>query len=247
MFSPIKSRRPGPSRSNAPPRSSGPSPGDYSPSPDESDDFPPAWARAVTRFSTISGALSLASHELKSLKSVPREKIASEEPSQSSRITRTRSLIMLGQRIDFSFQTGPRYLKGKGLPVYALANASEGELTRHVAHAGEKVMEPFGLRRIRVRIQWPYPRGGEVSRMVYEEWIKVELHMSRVQLAMSVARVFRTFFEKHRVVLTTLPDYTWLLRPDGYHRVWLTGLERTENNVFEADLRYVKDYPDPQP
>ncbi|OSC96851.1 hypothetical protein PYCCODRAFT_1399761 [Trametes coccinea BRFM310] len=246
VFSPIKSRWPLPSRSNAPPRSSGPTPARISPEPDESDDFPPTWANSVTRFSTLSGALSLTSHELKALKTVPREAIAAEEPSQSRRITRTRSMIMLGQRIEFSFKVGPRYLKGKGMPVYALANASEAELLKHMAFGSEKVMEPIGLRRVRIRIQWPYPREDEVSRLLYEEWIKVELHTPRVQLAMSVARVFQTFFEKHRIVLTTMSDYTWLLRPDSFHRVWLTGIERTENNVFEAELRYVKDYPSPQ-
>ncbi|KAI9066896.1 hypothetical protein FKP32DRAFT_1621375 [Trametes sanguinea] len=247
VFSPIKSRFPVPSRSNAPPRSSGPPPARTSPDlASESDEFPPTWANSVTRFSTLSGALTLTPRELKALKSVPRATIAAEEPSQSTRVTRTRSMIILGQRIEFSFKVGPRYLKGKGMPVYALANASEAELVRHMTSAGEKVMEPIGLRRIRVRVQWPYPREDEDSSLLYEEWIKIDLQTPRVQLAMSVARVFQTFFEKHRMVLTTMPDYAWLLRPDAFHRVWLFGIERTENNVFEAELRYVKDYPSPQ-
>ncbi|KAI8974162.1 hypothetical protein BD414DRAFT_424584 [Trametes punicea] len=251
MSSPLKSAQPVVPRSNAPPLSGGPPPA-HAPSPlplprpDQPDDFPPSWANAVTRFSTLSGALSLSLRELKALKKVPRE-ACTEESTASARITRTRSMIMLGQRIDFAFQTGPRHMKGKGMPVYALANASQAELLKHMALGSDKVMEPFGLRRVRIRIQWPYPRDHEVSHISFEEWTNVDLSMTRVQLAMSVAQVFRTFFEKHRVLLATLPDYTWLLRPDAFHRVWVLGLERTENNVFEADLRYVKDYPSPQP
>lgn len=50
--------------------------------------------------------------------------------------------------------------------------------------------------------------------------------------------------QKNRVKLVGLADYDWLLRPDALHRVWLVELERVENDVFAADLKYVKDYPD---
>lgn len=43
--------------------------------------------------------------------------------------------------------------------------------------------------------------------------------------------------------LSSLPDYPWLLRPDAFYKVWLLGIERVENNVFVADLRYIKKYP----
>ncbi|KAI0354752.1 hypothetical protein OH77DRAFT_1404775 [Trametes cingulata] len=233
-------------RSNAPSRTPGPPPAEPLPSvpkcPLESDDFPPAWASAVTRFSTLSGAATLSQNDMRALKKVPREG-PSEDSSSSARVTRTRSMILLGQRIDFSFQTGPRHLKGKGMPVYSLAHAPIAELSKHMSLPGEKVMEPFGLRRIRIRVQWPFPLDGEMSRITFEEWIKTDVTMTRIQLAMSAAVVFRNFFEKYRIALGALPDYAWYLRPDAFYKVWLVGLERTENNVFSADIRYVRDFP----
>ncbi|KAI0370026.1 hypothetical protein BV20DRAFT_967012 [Pilatotrama ljubarskyi] len=252
-------------RSNAPSRTPGPPPAEPLPAvpkcPLASDsDFPPAWANAVTRFSTLSGATTLSQNETRALKKVPREG-PSEDLSSSARVTRTRSLILLGQRIDFSFQTGPRHLKGKGMPVYSLANAPLAELSKHMLLSGDKVMEPFGLRRIRIRVQvsllqllslaergshafqWPFPLDGETSYIATEEWINTDVSMTRAQLAMSVAVVFRNFFEKYRVALGALPDYAWYLRPDAFYKIWLVGLERTENNVFAADIRYVRDFP----
>ena len=102
------------------------------------------------RFSTIQGALTLTTADLKLLKKVPRDD-AEEEVESDRRVTRTRARIMAGQRIDFGFCTGARILRHRGMPMYALANASEDELYRNMSAAGIRVMAPFPLRQIRVR------------------------------------------------------------------------------------------------
>ena len=97
---------------------------------------------------------------------------------------------------------------------------------------------------------------------MYEEWVRVDSSYTRVQVAMAVARVFNNFvevrcltgwcpfarahaaaYQKHRSRFRSYGDYPWSLRPDAFYKVWLLGLERVENNVFVADLKYVKDYP----
>ncbi|KAI0628907.1 hypothetical protein C8Q77DRAFT_1067503 [Trametes polyzona] len=218
-----------------------------SPSYDSEDDhYPPDWAIDITRFATLSGALSLRSQDLKALKAVPRERPDGDAAaSASARVTRAQSQIILGQRIDFSFQSSQRYMSGKGMPIYALATVSQAELERRMKNPHDQVMEGINMQRLRLRsrAQWPFPRNGKMEYLIFDEWIKVDTSTSRVQLAMQAARVFVGFFEKHRVPLSALPDYPWALRQDGFYRVWLVGLERTENNVFTADLKYVKDYP----
>ena len=76
---------------------------------------------------------------------------AEEDVESDRRVTRTRARIMAGQRIDFGFCTGARILRHRGMPMYALANASEDELYRNMSAAGIRVMAPFPLRQIRVR------------------------------------------------------------------------------------------------
>ncbi|KAI0713895.1 hypothetical protein C8Q76DRAFT_621083 [Earliella scabrosa] len=194
------------------------------------------------RFSTIQGALTLTTADLKLLKNVPRDD-AEEEVESDRRVTRTRARIMAGQRIDFGFCTGARILRHRGMPMYALANASEDELYRNMSAAGIRVMAPFPLRQIRVRFLWPLPHDSDPSELMYEEWVRVDSSYTRVQVAMAVARVFNNFVEKHRSRFRSYGDYPWSLRPDAFYKVWLLGLERVENNVFVADLKYVKDYP----
>ncbi|KAI0737402.1 hypothetical protein C8Q80DRAFT_320933 [Daedaleopsis nitida] len=157
-------------------------------------------------------------------------------------------MIIAGQRIDFGFCTGSKALKHRGLPMYALMNASEEELYVNMSAAGSRVMAPFSLRQIRIRILWPLPlpKGSGPSQVVYEEWLRVDAAYTRVQMGMAVARVFYNFVEKHRTSLATYRDYPWSLRLDAFYRVWLLGLERVENNVFVADLKYVKYYPNEQ-
>ena len=104
----------------------------------------------AVRYSTLLGAFTLSSADLKLLKPVPRDE-ADEPQEDDRRITRTSSLIMAGQRIDFGFCTGARILRHRGMPMYALANASEDELYRNMSAAGIRVMAPFPLRQIRVR------------------------------------------------------------------------------------------------
>ncbi|KAI0761517.1 hypothetical protein BD413DRAFT_590084 [Trametes elegans] len=139
---------------------------------------------------------------------------------------------------------GARHVRGKGMPVYALLSASAEELGRHMARGRETVMEPFGLRKACICIQWPFPRGDGYAHVSVEECIHVDPTMTKVHLAMNVAKVFNRFYEKHRVSLGVLPEYAWLLRPDAMFRVWLTALEHTENDVFVAEFKYAKDYPD---
>ncbi|KAI0669352.1 hypothetical protein C8Q78DRAFT_978314 [Trametes maxima] len=242
-----------PTRSNAPPRSQGPPPLPPGPKPlpsspftEEQRAFPPAWATSVTKFSTLSGALSLSLRELKALAAVPHERSSDSESSPSARITRTQTKIMLGQRIDFAFQSASTHIRNKGLPIYTLAMASEGELIKHIARGSETVMESFKLRRICVRVQWPFPREGGLGYIMHEEWVTVNASTTKVQIAMATAGVFRNFYEKFRIPLGSLSESEWVMGQDAFYRVWLTGLERTGNNVFTADLRYVKDYPTPE-
>ncbi|KAI0823779.1 hypothetical protein BC628DRAFT_478393 [Trametes gibbosa] len=209
---------------------------------EESDSFPPAWASDITRFSTLSGALTLTPSDLRALKSVPREH-PTATTSANVRVTRTRSMIEHGQNITFSFQTGPKHVANKGLPVYALAMTSREELCKHMLSAREQVMASFGLKRVRFRIQWPFPRDDGLDLLTHEEWVKVDGSTTRMQLAMLAADVFRQFFDKHRMPLSAIADYAWLLKPDAFYRVWLVGLERVESNVFAVDLKYVKDHP----
>ena len=56
-------------------------------------------------------------------------------------------------------------------------------------------------------------------------------------------RTHAAAYQKHRSRFRSYGDYPWSLRPDAFYKVWLLGLERVENNVFVADLKYVKDYP----
>ncbi|KAI0648566.1 hypothetical protein C8Q79DRAFT_906357 [Trametes meyenii] len=236
-------------RSNAPPRSlpgpPPPKPSPSSPLTEEHRAFPPAWATSVAKFSTLSGALSLSLRELKALTAVPHERSSDSEPSPSARLTRTQTKIMLGQRIDFAFQSASTYMRNKGIPVYALAMAPKEELVKHIARGNETVMEPFKLRRVCVRVQWPFPREGGLGYIMHEEWITVNASTTKVQIAMATAGVFRKFYEKFRIPLGSMSESEWVMRQDAFYRVWLTGLERTGNNIFTADLKYVKDYPVP--
>ncbi|KAH9857409.1 hypothetical protein C2E23DRAFT_881029 [Lenzites betulinus] len=234
---------------------------------DESDDFPSTWATDITRFSTLFGAHTLTPYDLQALKSVPRERTP-EMASVNVRITRTRAMIEDGQKIAFSFQAGPKHLAGKGIPVYALAMTSKEELGKHISLAREQVMKSFGLKRVLIRIQWPFSREEGFDLLTFEEWVKVDASTTRLQLAMLTADVFRQFFEvcppslhrissiissintsdlapsqKHRMPLAALANYPWLLKPDAFYRVWLVGLERVESNVFAVDMTYVKDHP----
>ncbi|RPD55366.1 hypothetical protein L226DRAFT_468866 [Lentinus tigrinus ALCF2SS1-7] len=248
----MKYSRPTPYRSAAPPRSPGPPPDEPLPPlppPLALDDntseskIEPSWALDAIRYSTILGSYTLTSNDLKLLKKVPRGDYE-EDGHLDRRITRTQSQILSGhgQRIDFGFCSGGR-LKHRGMPMYALSNASEEELYRNMSASGTTVMKPFPLRQIRVRFLWPLPRGSEPSHEVYDEWVRVDPSYTRVQVAMAVARVFYRFVESNRLYLSQYHDYPWRLRPDAFYRVWLVGLERVENNVFVADLKYVKDYP----
>ncbi|KAI0697090.1 hypothetical protein C8T65DRAFT_582897 [Cerioporus squamosus] len=243
--------RPSPYRSAAPPRSPGPPPAEPLPQPppppafDNSSEtkIEPCWALDAIRYSTILGAYTLTSADLKLLKKVPRGDYE-EEGHHGRRITRTQSQILSGhgQRIDFGFCSTGR-LKHRGMPMYALANASEQELYRNMSAGGTLVMKPFPLRQIRVRFLWPLPRGSEPTHEVYDEWVRVDPSFTRVRLAMAVAQVFSRFVEANRLCLSAYRDYPWRLRSDVFYRVWLLGLERVENNVFVADLKYIKDYP----
>lgn len=153
--------RPSPYRSAAPPRSPGPTPEEPLPQPppvvlDDSKDseskFEPCWALDAIRYSTIVGAFSLTSADLKLLKKVPRGDYEDDDHHHDRRITRTQSQILSrhGQRIDFGFGSSGR-LKHRGMPMYALANAPEQELYRNMSSGGTAVMKPFSLRQIRVR------------------------------------------------------------------------------------------------
>lgn len=114
-----------------------------------------------------------------------------------------------------------------------------------------------------VAIQWPCPRDGRLDRFTFEESVMVDESTTRLQMGMLAAQSFSKFFEvstryifklrdladlihsqKNRVKFARLADYDWFLRPDALHRVWLVELERVENDVYAADLRYVKDYPE---
>lgn len=151
--------RPAPYRSAAPPRSAGPPHDEPLPAlppqlalDDNSGEskFEPCWALDAIRYSTILGAYTLTSADLKLLRKVPRG--GCEDDVHDRRITRTQSQIMSGhrQRIDFGFCSGGR-LKHRGMPMYALANATEQELYRNMSASGDTVMKPFLLRQIRVR------------------------------------------------------------------------------------------------
>lgn len=155
--SPMKCHRASPYRSGAPPRSPGPPPDEPLPLPpplalneSEESTIEPCWAMDAVRFSTLLGASTLNTADLKLLKEVPRPDIE-DDANIDRRMTRTRSMIMAGQRIDFGFGTGQRTLRHRGMPMYALANASEQELDRNMSAAAIRVMAPFPLRQIRVR------------------------------------------------------------------------------------------------
>ena len=109
--------------------------------------------------------------------------------------------------------------------------------------------------------QWPLPLSEERSQIVFEEWVKLDSSFTKAQLAMAVAKLFYKFVEvrafcfslpaprsrphqQHRSSeLAGYENYPWLLRRDAFYRVWLLGLERIENNLFVADLKYAKYYP----
>ncbi|OJT08538.1 hypothetical protein TRAPUB_544 [Trametes pubescens] len=209
------------------------------------DTFSPTWAAGIKLFSTISGAFSLTVEELQTLKNVPRDHPPENAPTYA-RVARSRSIAMASrrQRIEFRFQGGPEYLPGQGMPVYVLATVPEMELYKYVQSALDTVMQPLGTRKVRIRIQWPCPRDGKLDLLTFEESVEVDASTNRLHVGMLAAEVFWKFFESYRTRLVALADYSWLLRPDALHRVWLIGLERVENDVFAADLRYVKDYPE---
>ncbi|KAI0328040.1 hypothetical protein GY45DRAFT_1326841 [Cubamyces sp. BRFM 1775] len=204
----------------------------------ESDKMARAWAVATTRFSTLSGAHSLSADDVKALKEVPRGSAVHD-----ARVTRARSQIIESPHVMFSFKTGPRHLRRMGMPVYTLANASEDKLLEHMSGGTAKVLRSVsGLRRIRIRIQWPLPNELREPLMNAEEWIEVNESTTKIQLAMKVAHLCNTFFEKYRWAPAFI-GYEWCLRRDAFYRVWLVGLERTEHDVFEVVLRYVQDFP----
>ena len=68
-------------------------------------------------------------------------------------LTRTRSLIIAGQRVEFAFATGGRALRRHGMPMYALANASEEELCKNMTGGRDQIGAVWQLRRIRVRFE----------------------------------------------------------------------------------------------
>ncbi|EIW61075.1 uncharacterized protein TRAVEDRAFT_46299 [Trametes versicolor FP-101664 SS1] len=210
------------------------------------DTFSPTWATGIMRFSTIYGALNITNEQLQALKSVPRDGPREDRPTYAH-VARTRSgMASRGRRITFTIQGGAAaaYIAGYGMPVYALATVSESELLYHMQSPLDTVMPLLGTRNIRIRIQWPCPRDGRLDRFTFEESVMVDESTTRLRMGMLAAQSFCKFFEKNRVKFAGLADYDWLLRPDALHRVWLVELERVENDVYAADLRYVKDYPD---
>ena len=112
------------------------------------------WADETKLFSTIRGALSLSADALKALQKVPRENgRAAAAAYEGQPVTRTRAQIAAGQRVDFAFCTGSRALRRHGMPMYALANASEEEVSRNMGGGSEAVGALLQLRRIRVRFE----------------------------------------------------------------------------------------------
>ncbi|KAH9923752.1 uncharacterized protein BXZ73DRAFT_50887 [Epithele typhae] len=201
-------------------------------------------------FATFQGALVTTRDELRLLRPPQnRDRGGGEGSVFRGPVTRTQTRILAGhgQRVQFAFRIGSRSVRRYGMPMYALANATEEEVAKHMADGRERVKELMRqvlLKRVRVRFEWPIP-GEDAGFFHYEEWVKFDSKCTKARFAMTVARVFQTFVEKHYY----LPDphgpadSPWVLRPDAFYRVWLHGLERVENSVFVAHLRYIKRYP----
>ena len=151
-------------RSNAPPpQTPGPPPNEPLPVPpplafdddfSDTDSLHDTWADEAKRFATLRGALALSSDALKALRAVPRDSRDSKLlPATGQPLTRTRSLIIAGQRVEFAFATGGRALRRHGMPMYALANASEEELCKNMTGGRDQIGAVWQLRRIRVRFE----------------------------------------------------------------------------------------------
>ena len=87
-------------------------------------------------------------------------------PSAGHSLRRSRSSLATRVRLDFVFGTGSRSLRRHGMPMYALANASEDELARNMVSGKETVRTLLDLRRIQVRF--------EVRPMSLYSWISRE-------------------------------------------------------------------------
>ena len=128
--------------------------------------FSDLWADEAKLYATIQGALRLSATAFQALLLVPRESRDAHPPSAGHSLRRSRSSLATRVRLDFVFGTGSRSLRRHGMPMYALANASEDELARNMVSGKETVRTLLDLRRIQVRF--------EVRPMSLYSWISRE-------------------------------------------------------------------------
>ncbi|KAI1787720.1 hypothetical protein LXA43DRAFT_895818 [Ganoderma leucocontextum] len=202
--------------------------------------LPDNWERYAKAFATLAGAFTLDENELRALQPVPRRLGRDVNGLSERERPATRSQAAIGRKVDFSLRGSRKtYLRKYGVPMYVLLNASEDTLQKHVTGGGTKVLAHVNLRRIRIRFIWPQPPTMSASAAVYDEWVRIDESVTKVQLAMLVAKVFNGFVEQQKTGdLSRMHTSKWRLRPDALYRTWLVRLERVETKVFVADVRY---------